>query len=160
MNQIMQNTYPMFEYYQALRNQLLEIVSDAELGFSVGGDNVTLGDLCRQIGETQTSYIRSFQTFTTDFSYRVDNPDQYATSVANLQEWYAQLDAELKDVVAALSDEEIAGKKIDRGENFELPPNIQLMVYQEALLIFYGKVSIYLKAMGKPLPQQWQDWIE
>jgi IS605 OrfB family transposase len=31
--------------------------------------------------------------------------------------------------------------------------------YKEALLIFYGKVSMYLKAIGKILPEQWQEWI-
>ena len=48
---------------------------------------------------------------------------------------------------------------IDRGHNFLLRPNIQLEVYKEALHIFYGKTSVYLKAMGKERPQQWQDWI-
>jgi hypothetical protein len=38
-------------------------------------------------------------------------------------------------------------------------PTFQLEVYKEALLIFYGKASVYLKAMGKPRPQQWQEWI-
>jgi len=30
---------------------------------------------------------------------------------------------------------------------------------REALLIFYGKVSVYAKTMGKPLSQIWDDWI-
>ena len=31
---------------------------------------------------------------------------------------------------------------------------------KEALLIFYGKVDIYLKMMGKPRPEQWAAWID
>jgi hypothetical protein len=27
------------------------------------------------------------------------------------------------------------------------------------LLIFYGKASVYLKALDKTLPEQWQAWI-
>jgi hypothetical protein len=53
---------------------------------------------------------------------------------------------------------EIKTRQIDRG-GWSLPPLIQLEVYKEALLIFYGKVGVYLKAMGKPRSQQWQDWI-
>jgi len=45
-----------------------------------------------------------------------------------------------------------------RGD-FKLRPAIQLSIYNEALLIFYGKASVYLKAMGKTLPEQWEDWI-
>lgn len=38
-------------------------------------------------------------------------------------------------------------------------PTFQLEVYKEALLIFYGKASVYLKAMGKPRPPQWRERI-
>jgi hypothetical protein len=34
-----------------------------------------------------------------------------------------------------------------------------LEIYKEALLIFYGKTSVYLKATGKELPEQWLAWI-
>ena len=48
---------------------------------------------------------------------------------------------------------------IDRGEDFKVPPRIQLEIYREALLIFYGKVMVYLKAMDKPRPDIWNAWI-
>ena len=81
------------------------------------------------------------------------------SSVAQLAGWYADLDAELKATVAGLSQEDISARKVDRGGGFQLPPQLQLNVYQEALLIFYGKAAVYLKAMGKTMPQQMQDWI-
>ena len=68
MNSIINDHYPVFEMYQSLRTQLMGIVSDADLSFSPGGDNSTLGELCREIGEVQQSYIDSFRTFTQDFS--------------------------------------------------------------------------------------------
>jgi hypothetical protein len=58
-----------------------------------------------------------------------------------------------------LSEEDIQGRQVDRGGSFKIKPPIQLNIYQEALLIFYGKASVYLKAMGKTLPEQWKDWI-
>jgi hypothetical protein len=30
---------------------------------------------------------------------------------------------------------------------------------REALIIFYGKLSVYLRALERPLPGQWGDWI-
>lgn len=80
------------------------------------------------------------------------------TSVDQLMAWYNALDAELEAAVAGLSEEDVKTRQIDRG-GWSLPPTIQLEVYKEALLIFYGKASVYLKAMGKPRPQQWQEWI-
>jgi hypothetical protein len=62
-----------------------------------------------------------------------------------------------KAAVSALTDEQVKNGIIKRG--FDVRPNIQLDIYKEALLIFYGKASIYLRALGKPLPERWPAWI-
>ena len=67
------------------------------------------------------------------------------------------MDADLKTTIAALTDEQIKTGIIRRG--FDIRPKDQLSTYIEALLIFYGKASIYLRALGKPLPEKWPDWI-
>ena len=158
MNSIMNNYFPVFEMYQALRNQLMELLTDEDLSFRPDVSNPTLGALCREIGEVEYSYIQSFKTFKQDFSYRKKEPG-LEVSVEKLTAWFEELDNELKATVEGLSEEAIQNRVIDRGGDFTLPPQIQLEVYKEALLIFYGKVSVYLKAMGKTLPKQWQEWI-
>lgn len=37
MNSIFSDYYPIFEMYQTLREQLMEMLSDEELGYTVGG---------------------------------------------------------------------------------------------------------------------------
>lgn len=159
MNQLIDEYYPVFTMYQELRQQLMDVLKDEDLTFSPGGAATPLGMLCREIGEVEQSYIDSFRTFTQDFSYRNEAPG-LEQSVERLAAWYGELDAALRDAVAALTPEDLALRTIDRGHGFEVPPAIQLQIYQEALLIFYGKVSIYLKAMGKTLPGRWATWIE
>lgn len=158
MNRMMDEHYPVFRLYQALRNQMMDLLVDVDLTFRLGGNNDTLGHLCREIGEVQHCYIQSFQTFEMDFSYRVDQPD-LEKSVRRLVAWFKELDLELESAVANLSQEDIENRKIDRGGDFILSPQIQLEVYKEALLIFYGKASVYLKALQKELPDQWKHWI-
>ena len=158
MNRIMESYYPIFEMYQALRGQLMESLEDEDLTYSPGGENPSLGMLCKEIGEVERAYIDSFKTFEMDFSYRNPEPG-LVDSVAKLQAWYAALDEELRATVAALSDEALEERRIDRGPNFSVPPHVQMEIYKEALLIFYGKVSVYLKAMGKARSEQWQAWI-
>jgi hypothetical protein len=68
-------------------------------------------------------------------------------------------DEELKTAVAALTPDDIQNRTVYRGENFQVSSLINLTIYNEALLIFYGKISVYLKAMSKSIPQQWQEWI-
>lgn len=158
MNSIIQGYWPIFQLYQALRTQLMEILTDEELRYTVGGANPTLGSLCRTIGEVEQAYIQSFKTFKLDFSYHHPDPE-LEQSVAKLTAWFAELDQELQATVAALSEEEIQQRTIYRGENFVIPIQIQLEIYKEALLIFYGKASVYAKTLGKTLPHQWQEWI-
>jgi hypothetical protein len=87
----------------------------------------------------------------------VKTPASSEESVAALQEWYEEMDKELKTAVSSLTDDQITNGIIQRG--FEVRPNIQLDIYKEALLIFYGKTSIYLRALGKPLSGRWPAWI-
>lgn len=52
-----------FAEYQLLRHQLMEILSDDDLGLRLGGETASLGMLCREIGEIEYSYVESFETF-------------------------------------------------------------------------------------------------
>jgi hypothetical protein len=151
-----------FPEYQGLRDQLMENLGDEDLDCRLGGESLSLGALCREIGEIEQTYVESFRTFRQDFSYR--NPDpSLEHSVAGLVAWFAQLDRDLLAAVGALSEDDIASRTIIRGdfdeEYFSPLPKAQLDVYREALLIFYGKVSVYLRAMDRTLPEQWRDWI-
>jgi hypothetical protein len=154
----MSSYFPTFQLYQAIRDQLMQTLSDHDLAYTPGGANPPLGVLCREIGEVERAYIDSFKTFALDFSYRNTTPG-LENSVAQLVAWYADLDAELKATIEGLSEEDISGRLVDRGGDFKLPPQIQLNIYQEALLIFYGKAIVYLRAIGKTPPQQMQDWL-
>ncbi|MFN2226452.1 MAG: DinB family protein [Anaerolineae bacterium] len=158
MNSLMQEQGPVLEQTQALRNQLMEILADEDLAYSPGGDNPTLGGLCREMAEVQQSYIISFQTFEQNFDYRIEDPG-LETSVAQLSGRFQAMDHELKAALETLSEEDIQKRLIDRGGGFVLPVAVQFHIYREALLIFYAKTSVYLKALGKTLPEQWRTWI-
>ena len=158
MNRIISEQYGLFRLYQRLREELLATLTDADLAFTPGGDNPPLGRLCVEIGETERAYIDSFVHFSQSFDYR--HADRTLEgSVAGLRAWYEQLDAELYAAVAALSDEDVAHRPIDRGHGFRVPADVQLHIYQAALIIFYGKSTVYLKLLGKTMSEQWQHWI-
>ena len=157
MNAQIQEFWSLNRMYTQLRDELMAALSDDDLAYSPGGGNPTLGQLCRELGETQHAYAQSFTTFEVDFSFRT-NDDKYVKSVAALQAWYKQLDEELEAAVESVSDDDVANKQMERG-GYQVPVHISLDILREALLIFYGKVSVYAKAMGLPLTQTWQDWI-
>jgi len=156
MNRYMQEKWPWIEGTHGMRSQLLDILSNADLAFNPGGQNMTLGALCREMGEIEHSYIQSLKTFKQDWSYRNTEAGS-ESSVARLNAWFQTLDEEMKATVSALSDEDLT-KTVDRG-GFSLPVELQLDVYLQALLIFFGKATVYLKAMNKPLPEQINEYI-
>jgi len=154
-NSIIQHYYGIFSEYQSLRSQMMDLLTDADLSEQIAG-NPSLGALCLEIGETERSYIDSFRTLSQDFDYRNETPG-LSGSVERLKAWYAELDADLRAVIEGFTEEDIRSKIIERG--FNVPIQVQLTIYNEALLIFYGKASVYLKLLGKELPKQWRDWI-
>ena len=156
MNRYMLEKWSWIDGTHAMRSQLLDILSDADLAFNPGGQNMTLGALCREMGEIEHSYVQSLKTFQQDWSYHNGEAD-LESSVARLKAWFQTLDDELKATVSAFSDEDLK-KTVDRG-GYMMPVELQLDVYLQALLIFFGKATIYLKAMNKPLPQQIQEYI-
>lgn len=155
MNSLVTTQFDLLHESTALRDDMMALLSDDDLAFQPPG-NPTLGELCREIGEIEQSYIESFRTFQQDFSYC--HPEtEIATSVTRLQAWYQQLDSDLEAALSAFSEEDIQGKMINRG--WMIPVTTQFHIYREALLIFYAKASVYLKTLGKPFSEQWRGWI-
>lgn len=156
MNSLFTENADMLNGTHAMRTGLLDTLTDEELNFQING-NPTLGVLFREMGEVQQSYTDSFKNFTQDFAYR--HADQSVeTSVAALKAWYEQLDADLLAALGVLSEAQIESQTIDRG-GFTPSLAVQVAIYMQAILIFYGKVTIYFRAMGKDLGEQWKEWI-
>lgn len=158
MNTFMQQHGAIYRLTQVMRDQLMDIIADSELAFTPGGSNPTLGELCKEMGEVEYSYIQSIQTLSHDWMYR-NAGTNLANSVDQLKVWYKQLDSQLQTAMENLSDDDL--NKMVKRNTGEAVVNVgtELHIYREALLIFYSKVAVYLKAMNKTMPKQWQGWI-
>ena len=157
MNSYMDSKWSWIEGTHGMRNGLVKTLTDADLTFCPGGQTMTLGALCREIGGIEYAYLQSLKTFTQDFNYRNPEPG-IELSVGKLMAWFEQLDADLKATVAAFTEDELK-KVITRSGGFQVPVDMQLDIYLQALLIFFGKVTIYLKIMNKPLDKTILEYI-
>lgn len=157
MNSLIESEFPLHEA-QRLRYDLLQVLTDSDLAYKLPGDNPTLGELCRENGEVEYNYIQSFKTLKHDWSYRATDPE-LATSVERLEAWYRTLDAEFETVVREFSEDDLHHKQIDRGHGFTPSPYVQFQIYHEALLMFYSKASVYLKALQKSVNEEWRTGI-
>jgi hypothetical protein len=157
MNSYMENKWSWVEGSHGMRNGLVGTLTDADLAFSPGGQTMTLGALCREMGDIEHAYLQSLKDFTQDFTYRSTEPG-IETSAAKLVAWYQKMDDDLKATVTAFSDDDFK-KIIERSGGFKVPVDMQLDIYLQAILIFFGKITIYLKIMNKPMDKTFQDYI-
>jgi hypothetical protein len=157
VNRYFQEKWSWIEGTHGMRLQLLDALSDERLSFNPGGENVTLGALCRESGDFEYSYLQSLKTFKQDWSYHNGTPGS-ETSVEQLRAWYQQMDEEMKAIVEGFSDDDLT-KTIDRGTGFSVPVDMQLDVYLQAQLIFFGKASIYCKSLNIEMTPTFKEYI-
>jgi len=147
----------LLRYTSQLRTTMLNNLSDADLGVAVPG-NPSLGELCREMGNVENSYIQAFMTRRLVWGLQRDDSPETAASVEKLRGWFKALDEEFISVLQTLPEADYEAMQVERGDRV-LPADAIYQNYHEALLIFCGRCSVYLRMMGKPLDEQWLSWI-
>ena len=65
----------------------------------------------------------------------------------------------MNSALSRFTDEELHIDRIDRGNGFVASPFVQHQIYREAVYIFYGKLSVYLKALERDAGGEWAAWV-
>lgn len=144
--------------HHSMRDHLLSLVTDADLGYKLPGANPTLGQLLVEMGDIQGVYTHSFATLTLDWSHRQLPPPSPMT-VESLKAWFAAHDDAMRLALGRFTDAELRVDGIDRGHGFIASPFVQHEIYREAVYIFYGKLSCYLKALERDAGDEWAAWV-
>lgn len=155
MNQIETEFFGLLDMTYNVRNGAIATLDGGDLTFSLPGCP-SVGEVLQAFGDVSASYADSFKTMKQDFSVTAAGRAGI-TSGETAIEWLAGLDAELKAALSALSDDDLV-KPIDRG-GWQMPVMANFHTYREAVLILFGKLDIYLRALGKDLPEEWVAWV-
>jgi hypothetical protein len=144
--------------HHRMRDHLLSLVSDADRACRLPGQNPTLGDQLIEMGDIEGVYTHSFEALTVDWTHRqLEAPEPI--TVAGLQTWFAAQDDAMNAALSSFSEEELRADAIDRGHGFVASPFVQHEVYREAVYIFYGKLSCYLRALERDAGPEWAAWV-
>ena len=130
--------------HHSMRDHVLTVVSDADLAYKLPGQNPTLGELLVEMGDIQGVYTHSFETFTLSWGHR-ELPPLAPITIASLKAWFDAQDNRMKTALSRFTEEELHIDRIDRGDGFIASPFVQHQIYREAVYIFYGKLSVYLR---------------
>src|SRR5689334_8501762 len=104
-----------FAEYQDLRTQLTRVLGDDDLAFCPGGATYTFGQLCREIGEIEYSYIEAIRTFRQDFEWHNTDP-RLERSVEALSSWFADLDRDLQAAIEAVTEDDATNRRFIRAD--------------------------------------------
>lgn len=156
-NSLVEREFPVLEQTLKLRHEIIAVLTDDDLTYALPGSNPTLGVLCRESGQIDVAYTRSFKTFTFSNTYVPVDP-AIESSVDALRSWLEQTESDLKAALRALSEDDIQ-KTVKRPFGFTPPVGVQFHIYRESLLIFAAKAVVYLNATGKTIPPQVAGWI-
>lgn len=144
--------------HHSMRDHLLTVLSDPDLAFELPGQNPTLGEVLIEMGDLEGVYTRSFETFSLDWSHRRLPPPSPVT-ISGLRDWFDAQDAAMDSALSRFTDEELHVDRIDRGHGFVASPFVQHQIYREAVYIYYGKLSVYLKALERDAGPDWAAWV-
>jgi hypothetical protein len=140
--------------HHRMRDHLLTVVSDADLTYELPGLNPTLGELLVELGHIEGIYTHSFEALTLDWAHR-QLPPPTPITIAGLQDWFKAQDDAMNSTLSRFTQEELLVDRIDRGHGFIASPFVQHEIYREAVYIFYGKLSVYLKALERDAGEEW-----
>lgn len=155
VNQIERDFFGLLDMTHQVRDQAIATLDSQDLAFSLPGCK-PLGEVVQTLGDVETSYTRSFATMKQDLSVQAAGRERVTSGEAAI-EWLHGLDEQLKGAVSKLSDEDLA-KPVDRG-GWQMPAMANFHTYREAVLITFGKLDCYLRALGKGLPEEWIVWV-
>lgn len=140
-----------------LRAELLATLTDEELSFALPG-NPTIGAVLEQLAATQQSYIECLRTEVMTWAL-VEPLWEGHGGVERMTRRFTELDAAFEAVLESISDDVFRDTRIDHGGGYVLPIRGIVHTWVEALVIVYGRLDVYLRAMGRPRSEQWVDWI-
>ncbi|MCA9894258.1 MAG: hypothetical protein KC615_14810 [Anaerolineae bacterium] len=88
-----------------MRDGALERLTDADLRFSPGGWNISLGELFRSLADTQAEYITSLETLV--FEPTGSQVPDTTVDLISLRAHFAQLDQQMLSKLRALTEDDL-----------------------------------------------------
>lgn len=133
-----------------MRDGALERVTDADLSFSPGGSNGTLGQLFMAFADTQADYIQSLHTLKFKPGTSSHHRETFI-DMSTLRDRFEANDSAMLTALRALTEEGFE-MQVERPNQVMRSVRDQFQIYIEAAMIFMGKLVVYFKAMEKELP--------
>jgi hypothetical protein len=139
----------------AIRNGVVDSLTDSDLTFSPGGSAPSLGDLFIEGLLLEQSYSDSLLDLQQTWP---EPPLPPATSLEDLGTRLAEADRSMESVFDDFKSDDWEVSVV-RPDGTERTRSEQVEIYSQAMLILLGKSVVYLRAMDRALPDALATYI-
>ncbi len=136
---------------RTLTLDLLEIIPEKHLSFSVGENMGTIGKQYRHIGDVQICYAQAITSGKIDFdNYKRDY--SLENSKTKLKNFLSEIDKEMLEFITQNQDAEIDWF----GEKWSLEKHIRSLIEHE--ILHQGELVVYARILDLDFPESWELW--
>ncbi len=136
---------------RTLTLDLLEIIPEKHLAFSVGKNMGTIGKQYRHVGDVQICYTQAIASGKIDFdNYKRDYTLE--NSKTKLKNFLTEIDKEMLQFITQNQDAEIDWF----GEKWNLEKHIRSLIEHE--ILHQGELVVYVRILDLNFPESWELW--
>ena len=159
MNKEVSRQLENLKFCQDLAMDILKMLTDEQLAFSVGKNMGTLGEQFRHMARVRLQYSEAIETGKVSPTEKTINPS-IAKSKEKLIELWQNVNQKIPQILEKMSAEEIENLKIDWKhwgiDSMDIYSHLQALIDHENL--HNGQIIVYIRTLDLKFPESWKAW--
>lgn len=159
MNKEIKKKIEDWNYIQNLGFDVLKMLTDEQLNFTVGKNMGTLGEQFRHMARVRLQYAEAVETRKVGNTSETIDPD-IAKSTTRLTGLWENANQKLLSALEKANPDELEGAMIDWRhwgvDGMNIHDHLNVLMDHETL--HNGQIIVYLRTMGLKFPKSWAAW--
>lgn len=159
MNKEISRQVENLKFCQDLAMDILKMLNDEQLSFTVGKNMGTLGEQFRHMARVRLQYSEAVETKKVSPTEKTIDPS-IAKSKEKLIELWESVNQKIPQILKKMSAEELENLKIDWKhwgvDSMDIYSHLQALIDHENL--HNGQIIVYIRTMGLKFPESWKAW--
>lgn len=159
MNKEISRQVENLKFCQDLAMDILKMLNDEQLNFTVGKNMGTLGEQFRHMARVRLQYSESIETKKVEPTKETIDPS-IAKSKEKLIQLWEKVNHKIPQILEKMSAEELENLKIDwihwGVDSMDIYSHLQALIDHENL--HNGQIIVYIRTMGLKFPKSWKAW--
>ena len=159
MNKEISRQVENLKFCQDLAIDILKMLTDEQLDFTVGKNMGTLGEQFRHMARVRLQYSEAIENKKVEPTKETIDPS-IAKSKEKLIELWEKINKKIPQILERMSAEELENLKIDWKhwgiDSMNIYSHLQALIDHENL--HNGQTIVYIRTMGLKFPESWKAW--